>query len=165
MSPVPPSDRRTVDRLLSPLAKFVRVEAAGGILLLVCAAVAVAWANSPWRQVYHDFWHTPLALEIGGFALRESLAHWVNDGLMVIFFFVVGLEIKREVLVGELAKPRQAMLPIIGAIGGMVVPALIYYVMMFGNYLLLNRLLLCSQEYYPEDKNREHIFSLLKVLN
>jgi NhaA family Na+:H+ antiporter len=127
-----PSDRRAIDRLLSPLAEFQRIESAGGILLLVCAAVAVAWANSPWRQAYLDFWHTPLALGIGAFELRESLAHWVNDGLMAIFFFVVGLEIKRELLVGELASARKAAIPIAAAVGGMAVPALVYVLVNLG---------------------------------
>ena len=99
MSIVPPTDRRAIDRLLSPFVEFARVEAAGGILLLICTAVAIAWANSPWRESYHDLWHMPLAIEIGAFRMSESLAHWVNDGLMAIFFFVVGLEIKRELLV------------------------------------------------------------------
>jgi NhaA family Na+:H+ antiporter len=101
----PPSDRRGIDRLVSPLLEFARIEAAGGILLLICTAVAIAWANSPWRGSYFDLWHMPVAIEIGSFRLSESLAHWVNDGLMAIFFFVVGLEIKRELLVGELASP------------------------------------------------------------
>jgi NhaA family Na+:H+ antiporter len=108
------------------VVRFARLEAAGGILLLICTAVAVVWANSPWRASYFDLWHTPVAIEIGAFTLSESLAHWVNDGLMAIFFFVVGLEIKRELIVGELASPRKAAIPVTAAVGGMAVPALIY---------------------------------------
>jgi NhaA family Na+:H+ antiporter len=127
-----PTDRRAIDRLLSPLVEFARIEAAGGILLLICTAVAVAWANSPWRGSYFDLWHMPVAIEIGTFRLSESLAHWVNDGLMAIFFFVVGLEIKRELLVGELASPRKAAIPVAAAVGGMAVPALIYALVNIG---------------------------------
>jgi NhaA family Na+:H+ antiporter len=132
MSITPPTDRRAIDRLLSPVVRFARLEAAGGILLLACTAVAVVWANSPWRASYFEFWHTPVAIQIGTFTLSESLAHWVNDGLMAIFFFVVGLEIKRELLVGELASPRKAAIPVAAAVGGMAVPALIYALVNMG---------------------------------
>jgi NhaA family Na+:H+ antiporter len=106
--------------------QFTRLQASGGILLLAAAAVALIWANSAWGQGYFDLWETYLTVSLGSMALKENLLHWVNDGLMVIFFFVVGLEIKREVLVGELASPRRAALPLVAAVGGMVVPALIY---------------------------------------
>ena len=122
----PPTPARPIDRLLSPFQEFLRIEAAGGILLLAATAIALIWANSPWSQSYHDFWHIPITVGIGSFQLSHSLSHWVNDGLMVIFFFVVGLEIKRELLVGELASPRKAAIPIAAAIGGMAVPAIIY---------------------------------------
>src|SRR5688500_9368126 len=113
------------------LREFVHDEASGGILLLVCAVIALAWANSPWGETYNALWSTELTLGTVQFHLTESLRHWVNDGLMAIFFFVVGLEIKREVLVGELASPRNAALPAIAALGGVLVPA--------GIYLVLNR--------------------------
>lgn len=106
--------------------RFTSLESFSGILLLLCTAVALLWANSPWNASYSDLWHTDISLHVGSFALSHSLVHWINDGLMVIFFFVVGLEIKRELLVGELSSPRQAMLPIIAAVGGMVAPAGIY---------------------------------------
>lgn len=106
--------------------QFTRLQASGGILLLAAAAVALIWANSAWGQGYHDLWETYLTVSLGSMALKENLLHWVNDGLMVIFFFVVGLEIKREVLVGELASPRRAALPLVAAVGGMALPALIY---------------------------------------
>jgi len=121
-----PSLTRPIDRLLSPIRDFLRIEAAGGILLLAATALALVWANSPWAQSYDDFWRIPISVGIGSFELNHSLAHWVNDGLMVIFFFVVGLEIKREMLVGELSSVRQATIPIAAAIGGMAAPALIY---------------------------------------
>jgi Na+:H+ antiporter, NhaA family len=113
------------------LREFIHDEAFGGILLLVCALVALLWANSPWGAAYDALWSTELTLGTVQFHLTESLRHWVNDGLMAIFFFVVGLEIKREVLAGELSSPRQAALPAIAAVGGVLVPA--------GIFLLLNR--------------------------
>lgn len=109
-----------------PIREFLRVEAAGSVLLLVAAVVALIWANSPASSSYDTFWHTPIGLDIGSFRLEESLQHWVNDALMVIFFFVVGLEIKYEVVNGDLRDPKTAALPIIAAIGGMVVPAGLY---------------------------------------
>jgi len=121
-----PAAARPIDRLLSPIQDFLRIEAAGGILLLAATAIALIWANSPWAQSYHDFWHITISVGIGSFQLSHSLGHWVNDGLMVIFFFVVGLEIKREMLVGELASVRKAAIPIAAAVGGMAVPAIIY---------------------------------------
>ena len=113
-------------RVARPLAQFLRVEAAGGVLLAVAAAVALVWANSPWRAGYEALWATPVDISVGSFHLTEDLHGVVNDGLMAIFFFVVGLEIKREWTVGELRDRRQAALPAMAALGGMVVPALIY---------------------------------------
>ena len=112
-----------------PLREFLRVEAAGSIVLFAAAALALLWANAPvdgWSQAYFDFWHTHVSFEIGGWHVEESLQHWVNDALMVIFFFVVGLEIKYELVNGDLRDPRTAALPIVAAIGGMAAPALIY---------------------------------------
>jgi Na+:H+ antiporter, NhaA family len=100
--------------------------AAAGILLLLAAVAALIWANSPWGDAYQNLWATKITVGADNFGLTKSLHHWINDGLMVIFFFVVGLEIKRELLVGELASPRRAALPAIAAVGGAVVPALIY---------------------------------------
>ena len=94
--------------------------------MLAAAVLAVAWANSPWRASYEDLWHTELAVRFGGRVLREDLRHFVNDGLMALFFLVVGLEIKRELTTGELRHPRAAALPVIAAVGGMVVPALLF---------------------------------------
>ncbi|MGQ0831864.1 MAG: Na+/H+ antiporter NhaA [Microthrixaceae bacterium] len=108
------------------MARFLRVEAAGGLLLLAATLVALVWANSPWSAGYRDLWRTTLTFEGGPFHLTESLGLWVNDGLMTLFFFVVGLEIKRELVHGELANRRHAALPALAALGGMVVPATIF---------------------------------------
>jgi NhaA family Na+:H+ antiporter len=104
----------------------------GGIVLIVCTAIALAWANSPWAASYHHLWEIELALDAGPVSIRSTLHHLINDGLMAVFFFLVGLEIKREVLVGELASLRQAALPAAAALGGMVVPAAIYAVLNAG---------------------------------
>ncbi len=118
---------RPVPRLvLRPLQAFLQTEQAGGILLLAAAVIALVWANSPWRASYDAVWHTQLTIGIGNWSLAEDLQHWVNDALMALFFLVVGLEIKRELLTGELREPRVAALPAIAALGGMAVPALLY---------------------------------------
>lgn len=120
------SDRALARYVARPLREFLRVESASSLLLLLAAVVALAWANSPWSESYVDFWHAHVSLEIGSLHLDDSLQHWVNDALMVIFFFVVGLEIKYELASGDLRDPRTAALPIAAAFGGMAVPALIY---------------------------------------
>ena len=104
----------------------MRIQAASGILLFVAAAVAMIWANSPWAASYVHLWHTPLAIRIGNFAFERTLEWFVNDGLMVIFFFLVGLEIRREIHHGELSEWRRAALPVAAAAGGMLVPAGLY---------------------------------------
>lgn len=109
-----------------PLERFLRVEAASGILLLVAAAVALVWANSGWAESYTTLWHTPLGLRAGAFEFERTLEWIVNDGLMVIFFFVVGMEIRREIYCGELSEWRRAALPAAAALGGMLVPAMLY---------------------------------------
>jgi NhaA family Na+:H+ antiporter len=120
------SNRSPIDRLIRPFQEFVRIQASGGILLLICAVVALIWSNSPAAETYFHIWETPITIGFGHLTLTEPIHLWINDGLMAIFFFVVGLEIKREFLVGELSTPQQAALPIAGAIGGMVAPALLY---------------------------------------
>lgn len=130
--PRTPPQARYLQLILDPFVRFLHTEAAGGIVLLVCTAVALFLANSPWAQWYKDFWHTPVQLSIGRFALNHPLEWWVNDGLMTLFFFVVGLEIKRELVAGELRDPRKAALPAAAALGGMVVPALIYLAIQLG---------------------------------
>lgn len=119
------------ERFLYPIKAFTSKEASGGIVLLICAIVALIWANSPWYESYFKLWHTEFTIGFKGFQLTETLHLWINDGLMAVFFFVVGLEIKREILVGELSSPRQAFLPIAAAVGGMLVPALFF---LFFNY-------------------------------
>lgn len=113
-------------RVARPMREFLRIESAGSILLLAAAAVALVWANSPWSGSYDSFWHTELTIGFGDASLTYSLQHWVNDALMVIFFFVVGLEIKYELVKGDLRDPRAAALPVIAALGGMVVPAALF---------------------------------------
>lgn len=120
-------------RVVRPFVRFAQREASGGLVLLGCALVALIWANSPWSAAYFRLWETPVAFAFGGFSLSMSLAHLINDGLMALFFLLVGLEIKREILVGELSSLRQAGLPLIAAVGGMVVPASLYALFNLGS--------------------------------
>jgi NhaA family Na+:H+ antiporter len=113
-------------RVFQTAQAFMRVEAASGGVMLIAAVVAMVWANSPSWESYFDFWHTEISVEAEIFAIHLDLREWVNDGLMTIFFFVVGLEIKRELVHGELSDFRRALLPAAGALGGMAAPALIY---------------------------------------
>lgn len=119
--PTPP-----IDRILRPLRAFTDGSASGGVLLVLTTLVAVAWVNSPWAGAYDDLWHTELEFRLAGFDLTRDLHFWVNDALMAVFFLLIGLEIKREVLVGELDSPRRAALPAMAAVGGALVPALMY---------------------------------------
>ena len=120
------SDRALARYLARPVQRFLHVEAASGLLLLAATVIALVWANSPWRAGYGSLFHTELAIQVGSWSIREDLTHWINDGLMALFFFVVGLEIKREWVVGELRDRRAAVLPAVAALGGMVVPALVF---------------------------------------
>jgi len=113
-------------RVLDPLSEYVSTEAAGGIALFAATVVALVWANSPLQHAYHELWSHELTLGVGRLSIAEDLEHWVNDGLMAVFFFVVGLEIKRELVCGELRDPKTAALPALAALGGMVVPAGLY---------------------------------------
>ncbi len=123
-----PSARRATPARSLPtvVARFLRTEASGGIALVAAAVVALVWANSPWQHSYETLWHSRVAIDFGVFGVEEDLRHFVNDGLMALFFFVVGLEIKREVVHGELADKRIAALPVFAAAGGMVLPAVLY---------------------------------------
>ena len=107
-------------------ADFIKSEVSGGAVLLIAAVLAMLWANAPFGDSYEAFWKTDLTLGFGQFSITEDLQHWVNDALMVLFFFIVGLEIKRELVVGELNDRSKAMLPLIAATGGVVVPGIIY---------------------------------------
>ncbi len=118
--------RKRVQRILAPVERFLAIEAASGIVLMVAAAAALVWANSPWRAAYSDLWHTPFAFRFGSFAFERDLHFWTNDGLMTVFFFVVGLEIRREIHSGELSEVRRAALPLAAALGGMQIPVLIF---------------------------------------
>jgi NhaA family Na+:H+ antiporter len=109
-----------------PLERFLRVEAASGIVLLFAAAVALGWANSPWAASYTRFWGAAVGVRLGGFAVERTLAWCVNDGLMVLFFFLSGMELRRELHHGELSTWRRAALPVVAALGGMLAPALLY---------------------------------------
>lgn len=115
-----------IDRFSRPFLNFLHVEAAGGIVLLICTLIALFLANSPWQQIYTEIWQWPLAISLADWKLSLSVGLWINDALMAIFFFVVGLEIKRELVAGELRDRRAALLPFMAAIGGMLAPALIY---------------------------------------
>ena len=133
-SPLPPgwveSDRFVPRSFVRPVLSFMRRETAGGIVMLAAAILAIAWANSPFADSYFDIFDATVEISFGGLQFHHlselTVREWINDGAMVIFFFVVGLEIKREVTVGELREPRAAALPVLAAAGGMVLPAVIY---------------------------------------
>ena len=121
-----PARTSFIDRISAPWYRFTAQPVAGGMVLFGAAIVALVWANSPWSDSYHHLWETRVAVTLGGQQIAGSLHQLINDGLMVIFFFLVGLEIKREVIAGELSSLRSAALPLVGAVGGMVVPARLY---------------------------------------
>ncbi len=120
------ASRSFVQNVVRPIQSFAHTEASSGIALLAAALVAIVWVNSPWDSAYFDLWHHHVAIDLGFFRVDEPLEFWVNDGLMCIFFFVVGMEIKRELAIGELSSVRRAALPAAAALGGMIVPALIF---------------------------------------
>lgn len=127
MNMLPTTDNDApIYKMVQAFRNFMKLEAASGILLIACTIAALAWANSPWGQSYTALWETPLTIGFKQIQLSKSLLHWINDGLMTIFFFVVGLEIKREMLIGELASAKRAALPVMAAIGGMLGPAVLY---------------------------------------
>lgn len=128
-----PSRQLPIHYLLNSFNEFFKMEAAGGIALMICTVAALIWANSPWAASYHALWQTKLTVGFGDWMLSKAIILWINDGLMAIFFFVVGLEIKREILVGGLSSPSQTIMPVAAAIGGMVVPALIFVSMNLGH--------------------------------
>jgi len=120
------------DQIVKPTQRFFKKEASSSVLLLAATVIALVWANSQVGETYHTFWHTEISVIFGDYHVSKTLVHWINDGLMALFFFTVGLEIKREILVGELAAPKKALLPVIAALGGMIVPGLIYLAFNFG---------------------------------
>ena len=115
-----------IQPMMEPFQRFIHAQSTGGVLLLAATVVAMIWANSPWAGFYETFWSLPVSLVVGPYALTEPLLVWINEGLMAMFFFVIGLEIKREILVGELASFRQAALPLTAALGGAMLPAALY---------------------------------------
>ena len=122
-----------IDRWLAPVQRFMHIEATSGILLMVCAALALAIANSPYAKEFASFWKMPIVLLFNEFTIADTFGHLIiNDGLMTIFFFVIGLEVKREIVHGELRDPKKALLPIVAALGGMVGPALVYLGLQWG---------------------------------
>ena len=115
------------ETVLLPFQRFVHNEVSSGLVLLATTIIALIWANSAFHMGYQHIWHVDLTFSLGGASISKSLGHWIDEGLMAVFFFIVGLEIKREMLVGELSTLKKAMLPVSAAIGGMVFPALLYY--------------------------------------
>src|SRR5688572_25600472 len=113
-------------QLTDPLRNFLLTESGSPVLLLIATGAALVWANSPWSDSYESFWATEVAIRAGSYELSMHLDHWVSDGLMALFFFVIGLEVRREISVGELRERRRAIVPAIAAVGGFVVPALLY---------------------------------------
>lgn len=126
------SEISPIERWLQPVVRFLQVESASGLLLTAATLAALVLANSPWAAAFDALWHVPVNLAVGGLALNESLHFWINDGLMTLFFFVVGLEIKREVVDGELSDLRNAALPVVAALGGMLAPAAVYLALQAG---------------------------------
>lgn len=128
-----PLEPLPVERLTKPFVMFAKQASAGGIVLLACAVLAMLWANSPLGDYYFRLWATPVEVRFGNLIdIDKPLLLWINDGLMAVFFFLVGMEIKRELLVGELSSPRKAALSMAAAVGGMIVPALIYVALNWG---------------------------------
>ena len=122
-----------VDRLAEPFARFLHVEAAGGAVLLIFALAALALSNSPWARLFSDAWAAPAGFQFGSLEFTRSYRGWINDGAMTLFFFLVALELKRELVLGELNNPRMAALSIAAALGGMLVPAALYVLLQWGH--------------------------------
>ncbi|MCC7298167.1 MAG: Na+/H+ antiporter NhaA [Bacteroidia bacterium] len=116
---------------------FFKSSQSGGLLRLLCTCISLIIANTQLGEAYKELWHTPLGIHLGGFHLTHSVVDWINDGLMTVFFLLVGLEIERELYIGEISSRKKAMLPVMGAIGGMLVPALIYLAINFNNPLTI----------------------------
>lgn len=121
-----PKAQLLAERAFASIERFLHIEAVSGIVLLLAAAVALIWANTPMAESYHHLWHTPFSIGVGDMVFSQSLHFWINDALMTLFFLVVGMEIRREIHEGALSNMKQAMLPLMAALGGVIVPALIY---------------------------------------
>jgi NhaA family Na+:H+ antiporter len=120
-------EKSAIDKILAPVNRFIHLEYTSGIVLLISVVIAIIWANSPYHDFYEHLWHINFSIGFDNFILSHPLHIWINDGLMAIFFFVIGLELKREFMEGELSSLQKASLPMTAALGGMLVPALIYY--------------------------------------
>ena len=131
---VPPQQlpKELIDRITRPLNRFLHIETTAGVVLLAATVAAIFLANSPWAGFFSSLWHTPIGIHIGSLETGRSLHEWINEGLMTLFFFLVSLELKRELVLGELSKPRMAALSIAAAFGGMLVPAAIYLALQWG---------------------------------
>jgi len=128
MRKITPIKKTAADKwIIDPISRFMNNSTSSSIVLFSSAFIAIIIANTAWGESFHHFWETKLSIGFAGNEISKSLHHWINDGLMAVFFFVVGLELKREIIAGELQNPKQALLPIMAAIGGMVFPALIYF--------------------------------------
>jgi NhaA family Na+:H+ antiporter len=124
--------KEPVDRFTKPFMRFLQIEAAGGAVLLLCTLFALAVSNSPWSGSFLSFWEIPAGFHLGGVGVSRSLKHWINDGLMTLFFFLVALELKREIVLGELRSPRLASFSLAAALGGMILPASIFLLLAGG---------------------------------
>ena len=118
-----------ISKVLTPFQKFTKIESFSGILLLAATIIALVWANSPFSESYQELWQYKIGFTTDSFELSKPLILWINDGLMAIFFFLIGLEIKRELMIGELNSPKKIAFPLFGAIGGMLVPVLFFIVL------------------------------------
>ena len=134
--------------------RFLQQESSGGILLLLSAITAIIFANSVFVSLYHDFLNLPVAIRIGDFSIDKTLIHWINDGFMAVFFVLVGMEVKRELLEGSLASYQQAVFPAIAALGGMIVPAAVYWVLIGGHSEFANGSSSHSNEEVPARNNK-----------
>ena len=126
------SKNKLFQQVIQPFQDFIHLESSAGLILLACTVIALIFANSSLQQYYTSLWQIELSIGVDGMFLKKTLLHWINDGLMCIFFFVVGLEIKRELLIGELASMKRAILPMAAALGGMIFPAFIYFLFTAG---------------------------------
>jgi len=125
--------RELVDRVTKPFARFLHIETAGGVVLLFFTVAALALSNSPWANAFLNAWGTPVGIQVGSLEFTRSLREWINDALMTLFFFLVALELKRELVLGELRNPRMAALSIAAALGGMLVPVALYLTLQWGH--------------------------------
>ncbi|MET0657662.1 MAG: Na+/H+ antiporter NhaA, partial [Steroidobacteraceae bacterium] len=124
--------REVVDRLTNTLSQFIRIEALGGVVLLAAAVAALVLSNSPWSHAFESIWQTPIGLQLGTMEFTRTAREWINDAFMTLFFFLVSVELKRELVLGELNNPRIAALSIASALGGMLMPAALYWLLQSG---------------------------------